>query len=238
MVSYSLTTRYNEDWPETEINEQFNPDRTILKLSFIKRGSLGGEASTQKPTQATQDTTQNGKEIPTVYSLPELDLAIISLMKKEPNISQTAIATALNANINTLKYRVLKLKEKGIIEREGSSQKDDGSLNCKKQLHKTGLVFIRNKPLNSSSTQKMSFYICKVIKKSVTLVFIWWFVQRTESRLEIKCTIIIIEINGGFKMPSDPSELTVITKAKDLASYVLTVTEKSPKGGRGLCSEK
>lgn len=84
----------------------------------------------------------------------------------------------------------------------------------------------------------MIFYICKVIKKSVTLVFIWWFVQRTESRLEIKCTIIIIEINGGFKMPSDPSELTVITKAKDLASYVLTVTEKSPKGGRGLYSEK
>lgn len=39
-------------------------------------------------------------------------------------------------------------------------------------------------------------------------------------------------------MPSDPSELTVITKAKDLASYVLTVTEKSPKGGRGLYSEK
>ena len=30
-------------------------------------------------------------------------------------------------------------------------------------------------------------------------------------------------------MPSQQSELTVIVKAKDLASYVLTVTEKSPK---------
>ena len=108
---------------EPEINEQFNPDRTILKLSFVKRGSLGGDASTQEPTQATQGTTQDGKEIPTVYSLPELDLAIISLMKKDPTTSQTAIATALNANINTLKYRVLKLKEKGIVEREGTSQK-------------------------------------------------------------------------------------------------------------------
>ena len=84
---------------------------------------MGGDASTQEPTQATQGTTQDGKEIPTVYSLPELDLAIISLMKKDPTTSQTAIATALNANINTLKYRVLKLKEKGIVEREGTSQK-------------------------------------------------------------------------------------------------------------------
>ena len=30
-------------------------------------------------------------------------------------------------------------------------------------------------------------------------------------------------------MPSQQNELTVIVKAKDLASYVLTVTEKSPK---------
>ena len=44
-------------------------------------------------------------------------------MKKAPTISQTAMAISLNANINTLKYHVLKLKEKGVIEREGSSQK-------------------------------------------------------------------------------------------------------------------
>ena len=101
------------------IDEQFNPDRTILKLSFIKKDSLGGKSLTQRPTQATQ----GAKEIPTVYSLPEFDLAIISLMKKDPTISQTAMAASLNANINTLKYHVMKLREKGIIDREGSSQK-------------------------------------------------------------------------------------------------------------------
>ena len=113
----------NEDWIEPVIDEQFDPDRTILKLSFIKRNSLGGEHLTQESTQATQDPTQGGKETLTVYSLPEFDLAIISLMKKAPTISQTAMAISLNANINTLKYHVLKLKEKGVIEREGSSQK-------------------------------------------------------------------------------------------------------------------
>lgn len=82
-----------------------------------------GKSLTQRPTQATQSPAQGGKEIPTVYSLPEFDLAIISLMKKDPTISQTALATSLYANINTLKYHVLKLRKKGIIDREGSSQK-------------------------------------------------------------------------------------------------------------------
>ncbi len=118
-----LQTWSNEEWIEPVIDEQFNPDRTILKLSFIKKDSLGGESLTQRPTQATQGPTQGAKEIPTVYSLPEFDLAIISLMKKDPTISQTAMAASLNANINTLKYHVMKLREKGIIDREGSSQK-------------------------------------------------------------------------------------------------------------------
>lgn len=114
-----LQTWSNEEWIEPVIDEQFNPGRTILKLSFVKKYSLGGEDLTQRPTQVTQGT----KETQTVYSLPEFDLAIISLMKKDPTISQTAMAASLNANINTLKYHVLKLREKGIIYREGSSQK-------------------------------------------------------------------------------------------------------------------
>ena len=118
-----LQTWSNEEWIEPVIDEQFNPDRTILKLSFVKKDSLGGESLTQKPTQATKGPTQGAEEIPTVYSLPEFDLAIISLMKKAPTISQTAMAASLEANINTLKYHVLKLREKGIIDREGSSQK-------------------------------------------------------------------------------------------------------------------
>ena len=115
----------NEEWIEPVIDEQFNPDRTVLKLSFVKKDSLGGDNLTQWLTQATQGPAQgsNSKEIASVYSLPEFDLAIISLMKKEPTISQTAMAASLDANINTLKYHVQKLKDKGIIDREGSSQK-------------------------------------------------------------------------------------------------------------------
>lgn len=35
--------------------------------------------------------------------------------------------------------------------------------------------------------------------------------------------------NGVFRMEHKQSKLTVITKAKDLCSYVMTVTQKSPK---------
>ena len=113
----------SQGWKAPEVEEQYNPDRTILKLSFAKINNLGGETPTQAPTQATQDPTQDSEEVPAVYNVSDLDLAIISLMKTTPTISQTSIATSLNMNINTLKYHVLKLKEKGIIEREGSSQK-------------------------------------------------------------------------------------------------------------------
>ena len=113
----------SQGWKAPEVEEQYNPDRTILKLSFAKMNNLGGETPTQAPTQTTQAPTQDSKEVQAVYNVSDLDLAIISLMKTTPTISQTSIATSLNMNINTLKYHVLKLKEKGIIEREGSSQK-------------------------------------------------------------------------------------------------------------------
>ncbi|MGX8775105.1 MAG: ATP-binding protein [Bacillota bacterium] len=72
-----LQTWSNEEWIEPVIDEQFNPDRTILKLSFIKKDSLGGEILTQRPTQATQGSAQGAKEIPTVYNLPDLHKSIL-----------------------------------------------------------------------------------------------------------------------------------------------------------------
>ena len=38
-------------------------------------------------------------------------------------VDKSGLLNVLNANINTLKYHVMKLREKGIIDREGSSQK-------------------------------------------------------------------------------------------------------------------
>ena len=46
------------------IKEQFNPNRTVLKLSFVKKDSLGGANSTQVPTQVTQ-----GKKKPRTFCI-------------------------------------------------------------------------------------------------------------------------------------------------------------------------
>ena len=113
----------SQGWKAPEVEEQYNPDRTILKLSFEKKATMGGENLTQDTTQATQGSSPGSAEIPETQDLSMLELAIISLMKEKPTISQTTMATSLNVNTNTLKYHVLKLKEKGIIERTGSSQK-------------------------------------------------------------------------------------------------------------------
>ncbi len=43
-----------------------------------------------------------------------------------------------------------------------------------------------------------------------------------------------LNINKNVKIPSSSSELIVITKAKKLAAYVITVTEKSPKRFRAV----
>ncbi|MGM9940449.1 MAG: winged helix-turn-helix transcriptional regulator [Bulleidia sp.] len=43
--------------------------------------------------------------------------------KKNPTITQKEIAGLLQVNTNTLKYRILRLRKAGKIEREGSPQK-------------------------------------------------------------------------------------------------------------------
>ncbi|MBR2189555.1 MAG: putative DNA binding domain-containing protein [Eubacterium sp.] len=128
-----LQTWSKEQWIAPEIEEQFNPDRTILKLSFLKKTDLGGGEPTQAPTQASTQATQaptqvsDGNEGPhireTVYTLSGLDLAIVNLMRKQPGISQNTMADELKVNRNTLKYHVARLKSMQVIERKGSSQK-------------------------------------------------------------------------------------------------------------------
>lgn len=118
-----LQTWNSEEWIAPEISEQFNPDRTILKLSFIKKDEATTQA-TQAATQATQAATQERTDsVQTVYTLLETELSIVSLMKKEPEISQKTIADELGLNYNTVKYYVTKLKRMNVIAREGSSQK-------------------------------------------------------------------------------------------------------------------
>lgn len=117
-----LQTWNAEDWITPEIDEQFNPDRTIIKLSFIKKSEVTTQVTTQA-TQATQATQESADGVQTVYTLLETELGIVGLIKRNPEISQKTIADELGINYNTVKYYVTKLKKMNVITRVGSSQK-------------------------------------------------------------------------------------------------------------------
>lgn len=71
--------------------------------------------STQSATQSTQSATHlNGMD-----SIQE----IMKLIGQAPFLSQKQMAEKLHLNQNTLKYYIKKMREKGMIERVGSSRK-------------------------------------------------------------------------------------------------------------------
>ncbi len=58
--------------------------------------------------------------------------------------------------------------------------------------------------------------------------------NKTKYKEEIEIAKEHPDIDKDVKIPSDSSELIVITKAKKLAAYVITITEKSPKKFRAV----
>lgn len=48
---------------------------------------------------------------------------ILRLFAQEPRTTQSQLAKMLNVNLNTVKYHVRRLQEKGCLERVGTSRK-------------------------------------------------------------------------------------------------------------------
>ena len=84
-----------------------------MKLSFIKKEIIAEGGETTQATQAATQANQRRKKeaVQTVYTLLEIELGIINLMKKQPTISQKMVADELSINYNTVKYYVSKLKK-------------------------------------------------------------------------------------------------------------------------------
>ena len=105
------------EWISPVVEEQFNSDRTILRLAFIN-------VNDDMTTQATQGKIKtNPNVVAQVYNLLDMELKILNVLKKEPTMSQSKLAEELGTNTNIIKYYISKMKKLGIISREGSSQK-------------------------------------------------------------------------------------------------------------------
>ena len=88
--------------------------RIIVPLNDVNREEISTQSATQSTQSATQSTQSN--RVDSVQ-------AIMELINQEPFLSQKQMAEKLCLNQNTLKYYIKKMREKGIIERVGSSRK-------------------------------------------------------------------------------------------------------------------
>lgn len=80
------------------------------------------EVATTTVGPTTQGTTQAATQGTAEVELSEKDKALVNLLLKHPDYTQTKIADELDWDINTVKYYMNKLKKNSIIIRHGTSQ--------------------------------------------------------------------------------------------------------------------
>jgi ATP-dependent DNA helicase RecG len=79
--------------------------------------------NTQVTNQATQDTTQDTTQATQATQAIGIQERLLLLISENGKLSQKEMAHRLGENYNTVKYHILQMKDKGIIERVGTSQK-------------------------------------------------------------------------------------------------------------------
>ena len=83
----------------------------------------------QVPDQTIQETNQAIQEtVQAIQGMEELlcseeEQEILMLIQKQPRITQQEMAEVLGWTLARVKYNTMKLKEKHVLDREGSSQK-------------------------------------------------------------------------------------------------------------------
>ena len=108
--SYKYTKLYSGGEPIFTEADVFT---TVIPLSEVATATVG--PTTQGTTQATtQGTTQ--------AELSEKDKALVNILLKHPDYTQTKLADELGWDINTVKYYMNKLKKNAVIQRHGTSQ--------------------------------------------------------------------------------------------------------------------
>ena len=100
--SYKYTKLYSGGEPIFTEADVFT---TVIPLS---------EAATATVGPTTQGTTQ--------AELSEKDRALVNILLKHPDYTQTKLADELGWDINTVKYYMNKLKKNAVIQRHGTSQ--------------------------------------------------------------------------------------------------------------------
>ena len=95
------------------VEEQYNPDRTILTLSFVQVGNIENQEDLKYQGDTLNDTLDQNDTLITL---------ILEQIKKNPRSKQIELAEITGSSIATIKRTMKKMTEQGIIQREGGKR--------------------------------------------------------------------------------------------------------------------
>jgi predicted HTH transcriptional regulator len=126
-----MTAWEEQNWEKPKFEVSLRAERVTLNLEVGQVVYIPGVTdlrdesyATQDTTQATQATTQDTTQATqTATKVNGIQDRLLLLISENGELSQKEMALRLGENYNTVKYYILQMKEKGIIERVGTSQK-------------------------------------------------------------------------------------------------------------------
>ena len=102
-----------QGWETPVVEEQYNPDRTILTLSFVQVGNIENQEDLKYQGDTLNDTLDQNDTLITL---------ILEQIKKNPRSKQIELAEITGSSIATIKRTMKKMTEQGIIQREGGKR--------------------------------------------------------------------------------------------------------------------
>ena len=102
-----------QGWETPVVEEQYNPDRTILTLSFVQVGNIENQEDLKYQGDSLNDTLEQNDTLETL---------ILEQIKKNPRSKQIELAEITGSSIATIKRTMKKMTEQGIIQREGGKR--------------------------------------------------------------------------------------------------------------------
>ena len=105
----------DKGWQPPVIEEQYNPDRTILTLPMVEN------RRTKTSAKTSAKLAQNKKETSAKTSRKNTADRMVALMKKNPSISIDEMAEKLNLSSGGIRYHTKKLRDANRIRRVGGT---------------------------------------------------------------------------------------------------------------------
>ena len=109
---YMISTVWKDkNWIKPEMEDELNPNRTILTLYMRKNKSYSNNYSNSYPNNYPNELTK-------------IQVKILEIIKSNPTISVKQISELVNEiKYDAVRWNIAEMKKKKIIERKGTTRK-------------------------------------------------------------------------------------------------------------------